>query len=121
MEEWGRIGNYGGIFAETPGFINDLRACMEKIGGPAEAAANAADKDEHVSDEALRQWMMLRDACQAYEKKTAKNTLTQLMEITKGTRLTEVLNTISKHLLHSSFDKAADAAQEVIASSSSRS
>jgi CheY-like chemotaxis protein/HPt (histidine-containing phosphotransfer) domain-containing protein len=119
MEEWGRIGNYGGIFAETPGFINDLRACMEKIGGPAEAAAaGLADKDERVTDEALRQWMVLRDACRAYEKKTAKNMVSQLMDITKSAHLTEVLNNISKHLLHSSFDKAVEAAQEVIACTS---
>jgi signal transduction histidine kinase/CheY-like chemotaxis protein/HPt (histidine-containing phosphotransfer) domain-containing protein len=114
MEEWGRIGNYGGIFSECPGFISDLRACMEKYESPSGERQTAAATDERVSDEALRQWMILRDACYAYEKKTAKNAVAQLMEITKGAHLTDVLNTISKHLLHSSFDKAGEAAQQVI-------
>jgi HPt (histidine-containing phosphotransfer) domain-containing protein len=115
LEEWGRAGNLAGIFAETPGFLSQLRMCMERLNpketAPAEQKTEAADE---ITGEALEIWASLRDACFALEKKTAKSMVTKLTGITKSTPLSEVLGKISIHLLHSAFDEAGEAAKEVV-------
>jgi CheY-like chemotaxis protein/HPt (histidine-containing phosphotransfer) domain-containing protein/anti-sigma regulatory factor (Ser/Thr protein kinase) len=110
LEEWGRVGNRAGVFAEVPGFLSELRACMEKLSPKKEAQTES----ELISNEVLDIWKQLRDACFAYEKKTARNIVAQLSALTKSNDLTEVLEDISKHLLHSAFDEAGEAARAVI-------
>jgi CheY-like chemotaxis protein/HPt (histidine-containing phosphotransfer) domain-containing protein len=114
LEEWGRAGNCSGLFAEVPGFVSELRACMDKLSPKKETQADSGK----ISSDTLDIWKTLRDACFAYEKKTARNIVAKLNSLTHNNSLTEVLEDISKHLLHSAFDEAGEAARAVILKSS---
>jgi signal transduction histidine kinase/CheY-like chemotaxis protein/HPt (histidine-containing phosphotransfer) domain-containing protein len=110
LEEWGRAGNKAGVYAEIPGFLSELRACMEKLSPKKEEQTESAG----ISSDVLDIWKRLRDACFAYEKKAARKIVAQLNGLTKNNKLTEVLDDISKLLLHSAFDEAGEAARAVI-------
>jgi signal transduction histidine kinase/CheY-like chemotaxis protein/HPt (histidine-containing phosphotransfer) domain-containing protein len=112
LEEWGRAGNFVGVFAETPGFLSMLRSCMEKFG--LESVTGEEESNPTFSEDMLGKWIALRDACLAYEKKTAKQIIEELNEPAKAAGLTEVLRGISVHLLHSAFEEAGEAALDVI-------
>jgi CheY-like chemotaxis protein/HPt (histidine-containing phosphotransfer) domain-containing protein len=113
LEEWGRAGNVEAIFAEVTDFLNKLRSCSDRLASSIKADDDKA-VDTDMPQDLMEQWINLRDACIAYDKKEAKQLTAQLLNSTKSSALINVLNDISRYLLHSSFDMASEAAQEVI-------
>jgi HPt (histidine-containing phosphotransfer) domain-containing protein len=119
LEEWCRNGNYDGVFNETPEFLNRLREIMERLSDhvtPSEEVkpAEEVNDDNAITGDTLAAWEALRDACYSYEKKAAKEVLSQLKGLVKGANQKKVLDDITTQLLHSSFDEAGEAADEVI-------
>jgi HPt (histidine-containing phosphotransfer) domain-containing protein len=113
LEEWCRNNNYDGVFSETPEFLNRLREVMEKLSEHVAPTEEVVDDNIETGD-ALVAWEALRDACYSYEKKAAKEVLSKLKGLVKGANNKKVLDDITTQLLHSNFDEAGEAADQVI-------
>jgi HPt (histidine-containing phosphotransfer) domain-containing protein len=113
LEQAGRENGIGVIKAETGAFIDKLRAVIARI-KPKDADNGPSEDTEEALALLREKLIVIREACAAFEKKTAKNTLNELKEKTWSRNIRELLNKISEHLLHSEFDNAAALADEHI-------
>jgi hypothetical protein len=109
LERAGRDRDAAVIFAETPAFLSALRLLLEKIRLTQEENTESAMSEEEA--EFLRGKLLeIKLACENYDKKTAKTVLTELKNKQWPENVTELLDKISAYLLHSEFEKAAEAA-----------
>jgi CheY-like chemotaxis protein/HPt (histidine-containing phosphotransfer) domain-containing protein len=114
LEQAGRERNADIILAETPAFLNALRLVIAKT-KPFEEYSDTELSDEDMAF--LRDKLFaIKAACAAFEKKAAKNALAELKLKVWPRRVKEALDAITEYLLHSSFEKAVDAAEEIIMS-----
>ena len=114
LEEAGRQQNIAAISDETPAFLTALKAVIEKINPNRDiveddVSLNIKEKDKTYLHEKLD---IIQKACADYDKKTAKNTLTQLRQKTWPHKVIELLEKISEHLLHSEFTEASNLAED---------
>jgi len=118
LEEEGRKRNIAVIPKDTPAFLSALRAVIKKINPNNENIGNEVTDDIQDGDRAylLENLSIIHEACSGYDKKTAKNTLSQLQQKKWPRDVNELLDTIAKHLLHSEFTEAAKAAMDHIKS-----
>jgi len=58
--------------------------------------------------------MDIKNASDAYDKKTVKNTLNELKEKIWSHKTKELMNSIADHLLHSEFDEVSALAESYI-------
>jgi HPt (histidine-containing phosphotransfer) domain-containing protein len=108
LEEAGRERDIPLISKETPVFLSALRTLIEKIkpnkdNNDDEAVGNIQDDDRIYLLEKL---YLIQEACAKYDKKTAKDALTQLRKKKWPRQVRELLDTIAEHLLHSEFTEA---------------
>ena len=105
LEQAGREKNLNMMVSETNNFLEALKSVVTEIKPEEEDDSNIED-----SKEALvllqKKLTILKEACQSFDKKEAKNTLNELREKTWSHKVKELLNIISEHLLHSEFDTA---------------
>jgi signal transduction histidine kinase/DNA-binding response OmpR family regulator len=102
LEQAARERDAAVMSSDTPAFMNALRAVVKKI-APRE---DGEDSEITDADRAyLREQLMeVKAACEAYDKKTAKNALAGIEQKTSWPRPTrDLLDTIARHLLHSKF------------------
>ena len=116
LEQAGRDENIGMITADTPEFIRQLRALMEKLQKEKkeegeENAVGAARENKSYLHERLP---LIKAACAEYDKETAKKALAELRQKTWSPRINKALGAISAHLLHSDFEAAAEVVDSVI-------
>jgi len=104
LEQAGRDKNFNVIISETTGFLDKLNKVVNEIKLRDKDKDNVEDtKDALVFlDEKLK---IIKGACSAYDKKTAKNALGELREKTWSLNTKELINSIAEHLLHSEFDE----------------
>jgi len=103
LETLARDGNTEVILSETPAFLDSLREVVENL-IPQEDPEGSETVDEDLPY-LLEKLRALRDACEAYNKKTAKDVLTELREKAWSQTTKEMLDTIAENLLHSDFDE----------------
>jgi PAS domain S-box-containing protein len=115
LEQAGRDEKFDVIGAEMPGFLDALRAVIEKI-----KPKDDENETGECSEEALafldERLAAIREACATMNKKAAKNALNELKTNKWPRDIKEMLGKISEHLLHSEFDSAAALADEWIRS-----
>ena len=105
LEQSGREKDMNVILSETSDFIEKLSLVVEEIKKKNKDNETAEDSTDAIV--LLKEKLaVIKDACSAYDKKTAKNTLAELKEKTWSSETKELLNLTAEHLLHSEFDEA---------------
>jgi len=106
LEQAGRNGMTSVLAADTPSFLKELRAVIEKIKPKEEDASSKMPDGEpaflcaKLSD--------IQTACAAYDKKAAKDALAELRQKSWSRQTEEQLDVVAEHLLHSEFEEAAE-------------
>jgi CheY-like chemotaxis protein len=105
LEQAGRKRDTSLLREETVSFITDLRAVIGRI-KPKEPDRTGGVTDE---DKALlrEKWLVIQAACEAYDKKGAKDALAELRRKVWPRPVKEALEAVAEHLLHSDFEEAA--------------
>ena len=108
LEAAGREQDLDLISAETPVFLADLRAAIQRITPPEED-----DKAETEDLDFLQEKLLLfRAACVVYDKKAAKEVIIDLKKKKWSRATKDLLNVLAEHLLHSDFEEAANIARD---------
>jgi len=112
LEEAGREKDSDLILSDLPPFMEKLRATIEKIAAEEAAGENtiAAGDTQYLKEKLL----LVKEACAAYDKKTAKDALAEIKKKTWPRSVKKQISVISTHLLHSDFDEAAQAINEYV-------
>ena len=110
LEQAGRRRDADVVSAETPAFLNELLAVIEKF-RPKDEDSETVDEDQTYLREKL---LAIQAACVAYDKKTAKDALAELQQKAWSRATREQLDTIAEHLLHSEFEEIASVAEQAI-------
>ena len=114
LELAGRDGDVAAIRAGTPAFLAALRLLVETHSPKQESAdVEPADEDRVFLSEQME---IVKAACEAYDKKAAKEALTLLQEKTWSGSTQKLLNQAAEHLLHSEFDEIVRIAETLSAS-----
>jgi len=107
LEMSGRNGDCEVLSAETPAFLSALRKVVEGL------TEKERSNDERMIEEDrsfLRENLLIvKAACESYDKKNARNAIAELKEKTRSNATIELLEIISEHLLHSDFDEVVNA------------
>ena len=113
LEQAGREKDINVLLSETYGFLDNLRKVIEEIKSKDEDNEIIEDTEDALAflSEKLK---VVKEACSAFDKKTAKKALNELREKTWSHKTKDILNQIAEHLLHSEFDNAAALAEEYI-------
>ena len=102
LEDAGRRHDHAVIATETPNFVDDLRLLVEKLVPPVDDSADeSTDEDLEFLHEKL---VLIHDACIELDKKSAKDAIIELRQREWPSSTSEMLKSISEHLLHSDFD-----------------
>ncbi|MDR0301347.1 MAG: response regulator [Treponema sp.] len=116
LEGAGREQNIDFISKETPAFLTALHAVIEKLkpnkGSPGEK--NSGDIQDDDRAYLLEKLAVIQKTCAEYDKKDAKDALTQLRQKTWPPSVEELLDNIAEQLLHSEFAQAAKLAGDYI-------
>jgi len=114
LEEAGRQKNIALISDETPAFLTALRAVIEKLNPNKDSIAEESPLDLNDNDKAylLEKLTVIQKACADYDKKTAKDALAQISQKILPKNVTDLLDKIAEHLLHSEFAEAANVVEE---------
>jgi len=111
LEESGRENNLELLANETSAFITALKSLVKKMkpddSDNAEEPVSVSAEDTAYLHEKL---LEIKEACTAFDKKTAKAALADLKKKEWPANVKTVLEDISVHLLHSSFTEVAAAA-----------
>jgi len=108
LEQTGRDKNIDLILSSIPAFIEELNKVIEKLN------LDEEDSNESVDLAFLQEKLdTIQRACASFDKKTAKEALSQLKKKSHSKEIKDRLSEIAEHLLHSEFDEAADAAKEI--------
>jgi signal transduction histidine kinase/CheY-like chemotaxis protein len=95
--------NFALIITETPAFITSLRKLSEKLA--AKTNGEPEDEDLPFLNEKLQ---IVRTACEARDKQTAKTVLVELKHKTWSRITKDLLNTIIEYVMKDNFDEAAN-------------
>ena len=112
LEKAGSNGDTDTLLANTPVFLNALRALVEKL------RPEKKDEDSELVDEDrayLREnLLVIQTACQTYDKRAAKDALLALRQKAWTRQTKEQLDAIDIYLLHSDFEEAAATAEALL-------
>ncbi|MCL1848966.1 MAG: ATP-binding protein [Clostridiales bacterium] len=109
LEQAAREGNTGLHMEETPSFLATLKDTMERLVPKREEAGAPVD----AYDPAVLRGKLeaVKAACEDFDKKTARDTLTELRDRLWPEEIETLLAAIAEDLLHSDFDEAAKAVE----------
>ncbi|MDR2582094.1 MAG: response regulator [Fibromonadaceae bacterium] len=102
LELAGRDGNRAVIFADTQVFLDSLREIIQKI----ESNEDTTTIDNEDTAYLRTKLLEFRYACTAYDKKLAKNILSEIYAKRWSRQTKDFLATLSELLLHSDFEEA---------------
>jgi CheY-like chemotaxis protein len=103
LEQAGRQKNTAYIKNETATLLRGLRTVVDKL-KPGEAEGGEATEEDLAY---MRKMLLaIKEACAEYAVDAAMAALTELKQKTWPGEYSELLDTISEHLLHSDFDEA---------------
>jgi PAS domain S-box-containing protein len=109
LEMAGRSKDIPVMINETPAFLEALRETIDKIKPDDDSVEEVFDNDLVFLSEKM---LAIINACEKYDE-IAANTALEELENKKWSRsIKEHIDEISMHLLHSDFDKAAEAASD---------
>ena len=112
LEQAGRQHDISVITTETPAFLDELKAVVNRLKSTysTEAASFAATREDAGDDPRyIREKLLdIKAACGAYDIKAAEDALAELKTKTRFRQTRELLDNIAVYLLHSEFDEAAD-------------
>jgi signal transduction histidine kinase/DNA-binding response OmpR family regulator len=113
LEQAGRDKNIDLIISSIPSFIEGLNKVIEKLSLDEEDAGE--ESGINGADLAFLQEKLdtIQKACASYDKKTAKDALSELKKRSHPRAIKNQLSAMAEHLLHSEFDEAAKIAKEV--------
>jgi signal transduction histidine kinase/CheY-like chemotaxis protein len=115
LEQAGREKDLNLMTAETKNFLEALQTVIDKIKPKDDDDADIEDTQEALVY--LREKLTdIKNACDAFDKKSVKKTLNELKEKTWSHKTKELMNSIANHLLHSEFDEVSDLADSYIKS-----
>jgi CheY-like chemotaxis protein/HPt (histidine-containing phosphotransfer) domain-containing protein len=114
LEQAGRSRNFDVISNETQAFLDKLELLIKNL-TPQEKRRMTKITD--VDMKGLRVKLLeMQDACSTYERKTAKDLVTNLRQKDWPGDINEKLGAIAEHLLFSDFDRATEIAGDVLQS-----
>ena len=104
LEQAGRENNINVILSETSDFLDKLEKVINEIRQKKPKIESAEDTEEALLllKDKLK---IIKEACSAMDKKTAKKALNELREKAWSHETNELINLIAEHLLHSEFDE----------------
>jgi len=108
LEQAGRERNLSVMSKETPGFLKEMQAIVQKIRLKIEGKENtvkavkAADEDIEYLREKL---LVIKEACGMYDRKTIKSAIAELKQKEWSLQTMAILDTIAEHLLNGDYDK----------------
>ena len=104
LEQAGREKNINVILTETSDFLEKLEKVINEIRQKKPKIESKEDSEEALIllNEKLK---IIKEACSALDKKTAKKALNELREKSWSYETNELINLIAEHLLHSEFDE----------------
>jgi signal transduction histidine kinase/CheY-like chemotaxis protein/HPt (histidine-containing phosphotransfer) domain-containing protein len=109
LEEAGRKKDTAVLSSETPAFLERLHSAAEKINPNEDYEPLAEDSSDSILF--LREKLaIIQLACIALDKKSAKETLSELQQKMWSRPVKELLGAISEYLLHSKFEEAGNLA-----------
>jgi CheY-like chemotaxis protein len=112
MEKAGNQGDINAILADTEVLINDIKAVIERIKPEEDEAVEEVSQEDM---EFLREKLTaIKDACDFYDAKTAKNEIAALKEKKWPQATNDIIESITEHLLHGDYEEAATTAGEYI-------
>jgi CheY-like chemotaxis protein len=114
LEKCGNDRDAATILSDTPEFFEELQAVIEEVKNllpvKVESQVDASEEDVMLLRESLTE---LHAACKAFDIKSARELLASLKEKSWPSGISEGLERISVHVLHSSFKKAAAETEKV--------
>jgi PAS domain S-box-containing protein len=111
LEQAGRDKNTVVINADTPLFLDGLRATIKRLTPSREGDGETAQGERGYLHEKL---LAIIQACDGYERKTAKETLVELRRREWPLLTREMLGTMAENLLNGDFEEVAHIAQKII-------
>jgi len=107
LEQAGREKDLNVILTETKLFLDNLNRVINEINKKNESNINVEDTEESLA--LLKEKLgIIKEACAALDKKTVKKALNELKEKSWSSKIKDLINEISEHLLHSEFDEVSD-------------
>jgi len=113
LEHAGREKNIDVMLSDTNEFLDALRVVIRET-KPKDEDSESVEETEEALAFLREKLVVIKEACVAFDKKTAKNSLNEIREKTWSHNTKELLNRIAEHLLHSEFDNAAALVDEYI-------
>ncbi|MCL2877620.1 MAG: ATP-binding protein [Acidobacteria bacterium] len=111
LEQAGRDNNTDVMSTGTRAFLDSLQALIKELApGAEETGDETLEEDRPYILERLR---AVKEACEAYDKKTARGVIAKIREKTWSPPTMELLDVIDEHLLHSEFDEIVIAVNKV--------
>ena len=112
LEALGRSGDAETVLTETPAFLASLRGIVADLTVTEESDSDGTtDEDPSLLLEKL---LAMKAACAEYDKKNTRAIIAELKDKKWSTPTRELLNTVSEHLLHSSFDEGIAAIEQFL-------
>ncbi|MCL1812285.1 MAG: ATP-binding protein [Treponema sp.] len=117
LEQAAKEKNTAVIETETPEFLNGLRKIIEKLtlleneNKNGEAINEASDDVRAYLREKLH---VIIDACKVYNRKSVKDTITELRQKAWSPPAQELLDAMAVHLLNGDFDEVTRSAEKII-------
>ena len=113
LEQAGREKDVIMMSSRTNDFLDSLRVVIKKL-KPADDENESGEDTKDSLDYLREKLIVIYRACVSFDKKTAKNTLSELKDKPWSHNIRELLNKIAEYLLHSEFDNAAALADDYI-------
>jgi CheY-like chemotaxis protein/HPt (histidine-containing phosphotransfer) domain-containing protein len=113
IEKAGRDRDIDFILSEIPVFLESLHAIIGKFKLKEDDLAGDVEISDADRAYLSGKFLVLQTACEAYDKKAAKEVLTELRQRGWPQPIKESLDGISERLLHSEFDEAAALAKSI--------
>ena len=110
LEQASRLKDLNTMLERTPGFINDLQKAVDS-----QIKQSHDEDDSQIDEDVLREYFeLLADACDNYNKSGAKKALKIISALKVTKKIKIITKEISKDLLHSEFEAAAEKARRAI-------
>jgi len=116
LEKAGREKDISILTEETQVFLSALREEVEKNKLNIDNIDNE-NTDKNLYDDMVylhEKLTVIKEACAEQDKKTAKDTLSLLRQKSWSQSITELLDSMTEHLLHSEFNEAANLAEDYV-------
>jgi len=111
LERAGKEQDFAVMFGLTSVFLDDLRKLIERVTPKEEDDVADFDSDPEFLREKLH---LIQISCETYNKKSAKDALTELKQKSWSISTRTLLNSLSEFLLYGDFEKAAAVVRDAV-------